>query len=278
MCGRALPRRGGNRIPDICRQYSCNPANYQRGRAQPVSYLVMHYVGATGGAQANAQYYGSAVAGASAHYFVGHASEGAAVYASVAETDTAWHCGRADGKYRHPQCRNANSIGIELCCHFRSAEAVSVPKRDQDKTGRWYIDPETVDAAVELARDIVARYGIPEANVLRHYDVTGKLCPRPWVEDTAAWEDFKARLYAPVNKEDEDMTKVYTAIEEVPEWAQDTVRRAMRTPSRDGPSGAMLLQGDQYGRLHLTDEAVTTLELLRKAGLLARQEGDRHVE
>ena len=242
-------------MPGVCRDYPCNAANYQRGRALPVSYLVMHYVGALGGARDNARYYGSAVVGASAHYFVDH-GPGAAVYASVAEGDTAWHCGRADGKYKHPKCRNANSIGIELCCH-------------QDKAGHWYIDPETVAAAVELARDIVARYGIPEAKALRHYDVTGKLCPRPWVEDTAAWEGFKARLYAPVDKEDEDMPKVYTAIEEVPTWAQDTVRRAMRTPSRDGPGGAMLLQGDQYGRLHLTDEAITTLELLRKAGLLA---------
>ena len=250
-------------MPDICRQYPCNPANYQRGRAVPISFLVLHYVGATGSAVANARYYGSAVVGASAHYFVGHASEGAAVYASVAERDTAWHCGRADGKYRHPYARNANSIGIDLCCHQRP-------------DGTWYIDRSTVAAAVELARDIVARYGIPEDNVLRHYDVTGKLCPRPWVEDTAAWKAFKRRVFAPA--EEEDMPRIYTAIEEVPTWAQDTVRRAMRTPSRDGPAGAMLLQGDQYGRLHLTDEAITTLELLRKAGLLARQEGDRHVE
>ena len=252
-------------MPNLCGDYPCNPANYRGGRAMPVSYLVMHYVGASGGAKANAQYYGGSAVGASAHYFVGHAAEGAVIYASVDEGDTAWHCGRSDGRYKHPQCRNANSIGIELCCH-------------QDKAGRWYIDRETVDAAVELARGIVARYGIPEANVLRHYDVTGKLCPRPWVEDTAAWEDFKRRVFAPAEKEDRDMPKVYTAIEEVPAWAQDTVRRAMRTPSRDGPAGDMLLQGDQYGRLHLTDEAVTTLELLRKAGLLARQEGDGHVE
>lgn len=241
-------------MPPVCRDYPCNAANYQRGRALPVSFLGMHYVGALGGAQANARYYGSSVVRASAHYFVGHASEGCPVYASVPEADTAWHCGRADGKYKHPACRNANSIGIELCCH-------------QDKAGRWYIDPETVTAAVELARDIVARYGIPEDNVLRHYDVTGKLCPRPWVEDAAAWEDFKARLYAP---EREETVKVYTTIDEVPGWAQETVARAMRTPSKDGPAGVMLLQGDQYGKLRLTDETIATLEFLRKAGLLAR--------
>ena len=78
--------------------YPCNTANYQRGRAQPVSFLVYHYVGAAGGAEANARYYHSISGiGASAHYFVDHAP-GAEVWASVDEADTAWHCGRSDGK------------------------------------------------------------------------------------------------------------------------------------------------------------------------------------
>lgn len=161
----------------------CNSANYQRGRALPVSFLVYHYVGATGGAEANARYYSSTSdVGASAHYFVGHASEEAEVWQSVPEGDTAWHCGRTDGKYKHPTCRNANSIGIEMCCHKRS-------------DGSWYIDEETMAAAAELGRDIMARYGIPIENVVRHYDVTGKLCPLPLV-DEAAWAGFKKRLEA----------------------------------------------------------------------------------
>lgn len=158
--------------------YLCNPFNYQRGRAKPVSFLVFHYVGATGGAEANAKYfYNTANAGASAHYFVGHASENAEIWSSVPEKHTAWHCGAKS--YGHPYCRNDNSIGIEMCCKIGPAG--------------WYIEEETLAAAAELGRDIMARYGIPMDHVLRHYDVTGKLCPWPLVDETA-WSDFKKRL------------------------------------------------------------------------------------
>ncbi len=158
----------------------CNAANYRKGRKQAVKYLVVHYVGATGGAENNAKYYGSTPGiNASAHYFVGHGPS-PEIWASVPEGDTAWHVGAK--KYVHPDCRNDNAIGVELCCH-------------QDGSGKWYFDPETVDAAVELCRDIVARYGIPRERVLRHYDVTGKVCPAPFVNDQGAWESFKERVF-----------------------------------------------------------------------------------
>lgn len=158
--------------------YPCHHTNYQGGRALPVSFLVFHYVGATGGAQANAKYFhNTANARSSAHYFVGHASEGAEIWSSVPEEHTAWHCGAKS--YVHPSCRNANSIGIEMCC--------------KKGPNGWYIEEETLAAAAELGRDIMARYGISMDHVLRHYDVTGKLCPRPLV-DEAAWADFKKKL------------------------------------------------------------------------------------
>ncbi len=166
----------------VHKDYPCHAKNYRKGRKQAVTYLVIHYVGATGDARNNAKYYGTTPGiGASAHWFVGHGPS-PEVWASVAEGDTAWHCGA--NKYKHPECRNDNSIGVELCCH-------------KDAAGGWYFDPETVDAAVALCRDIVARYGIARAHVLRHYDVTGKVCPAPFVNDERAWEDFKNRLYAP---------------------------------------------------------------------------------
>ncbi len=166
----------------VHKDYPCHPKNYRAGRKQAVRYLVIHYVGATGDARNNAKYYGTTPnIGASAHYFVGH-GPCPEVWASVAETDTAWHCGA--NKYKHPGCRNDNSVGVELCCH-------------KDASGNWYFDPKTIDVAVELCRDIIARYGIDRDHVLRHYDVTGKICPAPFVRDGNAWEDFKNRLYAP---------------------------------------------------------------------------------
>ena len=209
---------------DIYTRYPCHPGNYQRGRAQPVSYLVYHYVGAAGGAEANAKYYHNTPGiGASAHYFVDHAP-GVQVWESVAEGDTAWHCGRSDGQYRHPACRNANSIGIEMCCHQRA-------------DGSWYIDEETMDAAAELGRDIMARHGIPLEHVVRHYDVTGKLCPRPLV-DEAAWAAFKRRL-----EEVEEGTemKVYHWFVDMPNWARPSAEKAYKKGliAADEKSGAV---------------------------------------
>ena len=59
----------------------------------------------------------------------------------------------------------------------------------------------------------------------------------------------------------------YTDLTQVPAWAQELVKRAMRTPSREDPA-RMLVEGDERGKLHLTGETITTLELLRKAGML----------
>ena len=209
---------------DIYTRYPCHPGNYQRGRAQPVSYLVYHYVGAAGGAEANAKYYHNTPGiGASAHYFVDHAP-GVQVWQSVAEGDTAWHCGRSDGKYKHPACRNANSISIEMCCHQRP-------------DGTWYIDEATMAAAAELGRDIMSRHGIPLEHVVRHYDVTGKLCPRPLV-DEAAWAAFKRRL-----EEVEEGTemKVYHWFVDMPNWARPSAEKAYKKGliAADEKSGAV---------------------------------------
>lgn len=61
----------------------------------------------------------------------------------------------------------------------------------------------------------MAQYNIPADHVIRHYDVTGKLCPRPWccadmnvyykTSGDAQWEEFKKRI-SDGKEEDEDMT------------------------------------------------------------------------
>lgn len=150
-----------------------------------IKYIVLHYVGALGSAEDNCSYFASNFVGASAHYIVGHDGK---VWQSVEEKDIAWHCGAKS--YRHPDCRNSNSIGIELC--VRKKDTSSMGASDPD----WYFEPATVLAAQDLVEELMQRYNIPPENVLRHYDVTGKCCPNPWVLDEALWEEFKAVLGA----------------------------------------------------------------------------------
>ena len=196
---------------EVHKDFPAHPENYQRGRAQPVSFLVFHYVGATGGARNNARYYGRTPGiGASAHYFVDHAP-GAEVWQSVPEQDTAWHCGAKS--YRHPTCRNANSIGIEMCCH-QDAKAAGTSTRPQWPRRRAW------------AGRVMTRYGIPLENVLRHYDVTGKLCPPGPLIDEDKWAAFKARLEDTMTQEQFNaMMDVYLAQSRekpVSDWAKDT--------------------------------------------------------
>jgi len=197
---------------NINRDYPCDASNYLAGRRLPVTYLVIHYVGAFGSALANVKYYGGTSGiKASAHFYVGHADEGAAVYRSVDPADTAWHCGGglqgSGGHAFYGQCLNANSIGIELCCH-------------QDENGTWYFDAETVDTGVKLVKELMAQYGINSDRVIRHYDVTGKNCPAPFVENVDEWETFKARL---METEETEMANSVPSdwAQEVAEWATE---------------------------------------------------------
>ena len=169
-----------------------NGANFARGRTQPIEFLVIHYTANNGDTvQNNLDYFAGNAVGASAHYFVDENGYGQ----SVKDQDTAWHCGA--NSYRHKACRNANSIGIELCSK-------------KDSRGNYYFMDQTVYNAAALARQLMQTYGIDRAHVLRHYDVTGKRCPAPMVDNPTLWENFLNLL--------EDKTVTYAeAIETVKE-------------------------------------------------------------
>lgn len=163
------------------------PYNYSEGQSSRIQYIVIHYVGATGGAEANCRYYASRYVGASAHYFVGFDGE---IWQSVEDHNIAWHVGSKT--YRHKECRNSNSIGIELCVRNKGSQAAT--SRD------WYFEDATVSSAEELTRALMERYQVPADHILRHYDVTGKICPNPYVYNHTShtWDQFKQALTTPL--------------------------------------------------------------------------------
>lgn len=115
-----------------------------------IKYIVIHYVGALGGAKANCQYYAGQYIGASAHYYVGFSGE---IWQSVPDEDIAWHCGAKS--YKHAECRNTNSIGIELCVRKKNTAHLGAEDKD------WYFEDATVRAAAELTRYLMDKYGVP---------------------------------------------------------------------------------------------------------------------
>lgn len=71
--------------------------------------------------------------------------------------------------------RNSDTLSIE-CCH-------------KDKSGKF--TKETYQSLVELVGWLCQRFGLTSEQVIRHYDVTGKNCPKYFVEHEDEWEQFK---------------------------------------------------------------------------------------
>ena len=180
-----------------------NKSNYTKNRTKKIEYIVIHYTANNGDtAKGNCNYFNSPNRNASAHYFVDEKE----IWQSVEDSDTAWHCG-TNGKYYHSKCRNDNAIGIELCS-------------ERDSKGMYYFNQETISNAIELTKMLMKKYNIPIENIVRHYDVTKKVCPAPFVNNTIAWDSFKESVegdyYLKINRNYSynNVVKSFTVINE----------------------------------------------------------------
>lgn len=143
-----------------------------------IKYIVIHYTANDGDSdENNGKYFANNSVNASAHYFVDSDS----ITQTVPDNYIAWHCGGS--KYKDTACRNANSIGIEIC--------------DDVKNGFIYPSEKTIENTLKLTKALMKKYNIPLSNVIRHYDVTGKYCPMYWVNDDKWKNEFwnKLRTY-----------------------------------------------------------------------------------
>ena len=67
--------------------------------------------------------------------------------------------------------------------------------------GNLDISDKVINDTIELTKELMKKYNLPIENVLRHYDVTGKNCPAPFVKYPNRWIDFLNRLKEPVKNE-----------------------------------------------------------------------------
>lgn len=67
--------------------------------------------------------------------------------------------------------------------------SVSIENCHLDTSGRF--TEATYDSLVKLTAYLVDMYDLDRDSIIRHYDVTGKLCPLYYVENEDKWEEFK---------------------------------------------------------------------------------------
>ena len=145
-----------------------NPWSRPGEELKKINGVVIHYVGNPGtSAEANRNYFESLSGGeqetyASSHFIIGLEGE---VVQCVPLTEIAYAS----------NSRNDDTVSIEVC-HPDETGAFSRPAYDR-----------CVELTAWLCRVFRLR---PGEDVIRHYDVTGKLCPRYFVEDPEAWDAF----------------------------------------------------------------------------------------
>lgn len=67
---------------------------------------------------------------------------------------------------------NKNTISIEICSNLTKGTSADQPNH----TG-WYFTDKALDNARKLVRYLMKTYNIPKENLVRHYDISGKMCP-----------------------------------------------------------------------------------------------------
>lgn len=161
----------GIQAPDWVEQQflSLNPYSRPGTKLASVNGIVIHYIGNPGTtAKQNRDYFqglkeqsGANTTSVSSHFIIGLEGE-------------VLQCIPIDEKAFASNHRNADTIAIE-CCH---------PKADGTFT------EETYASLVKLTAWLCTELHLTPKEVIRHYDVTGKNCPKMFVENEDAWKQF----------------------------------------------------------------------------------------
>lgn len=148
------------------------PNEYSRPEIplEKINGIVVHYTANPGSsAEANRNYFeglkDSGATYASSHFIIGLKGE---IIQCIPSKEIAYASNE----------RNEDTLSIE-CCH-------------PDETGEF--TQATYDALVRLTRWLMDCYDLDTSQVIRHYDVTGKVCPKSFVDHPEEWEAFLAEL------------------------------------------------------------------------------------
>lgn len=168
----------------------------RRHSGERIEWIVVHYTGmvATQGDPDTASW---AIArskrAASTHYLVGDRGDRADILQLLPVKYAAYHVGAKDDGKLIP-CYNGNSIGVDLCECKLDCSSDSVSCSD------WYFTPQTFANGAHLIAYLAQEYNVPTDHIVRHYDVTHKRCPRPFVgtdinaytgqTHESAWREF----------------------------------------------------------------------------------------
>ena len=110
------------------------------------------------------------------------------------------------GGQLYGKATNSNTISIEICSNLKKGYNASKVNHDG-----WYFTEASLENAIKLTKILMKKYGIDIDHVVRHYDISGKICPgvvgynnyelydkdgkkTGKKNNSREWENFKKRL------------------------------------------------------------------------------------
>lgn len=153
-----------------------NPISRPQTKLEKINGIVVHYTANPGtSAQNNRDYFENlkALTGpkVSSHFVIGLEGE---IIQCIPSSEWAYASNE----------RNSDTLSIE-CCH-------------PDESGKF--DAKTYESLVQLTSWLCKRFELTEQQVIRHHDVTGKLCPKYFVEHEEEWEQFRQDVKTGIQK------------------------------------------------------------------------------
>jgi N-acetylmuramoyl-L-alanine amidase CwlA len=185
--------------------------------------IVVHYTANNGGdADMHFNYFNNGAGGryAGAHIFVDRHK----ALEIIPLDEVAYHANertpllsnlRASTSYYPGGNANLLTIGIEMCL---------------ESDGSFH--PDTIERTRLVIKHLQSKYSQlrdTENRVIRHYDVTGKNCPAPFVKNHAKWKEFLRSINEPI-KESVSVADV----NKVSPWAESNWKEATRNGYFDG--------------------------------------------
>ena len=130
---------------------------------EDIKNIVVHYVGNPNTtAKNNRNYFDKSTTTVSSHFIVGLDGE-------IIQCVPIYERSAASNH------RNKDTISIETC--------------HPDESGKF--NKDTYNSLVKLTAYLCYQFDLSENDVIRHYDVTGKICPKYYVEKEDEWDNFK---------------------------------------------------------------------------------------
>ena len=83
---------------------------------------------------------------------------------------------------------------IAYCSNRRNDDTISIECCHQDESGEF--SEETLESLTRLLNWIIDTYDLERGDIIRHYDVTGKECPKYFVDNPEEWEAFLDTLFS----------------------------------------------------------------------------------